>query len=492
MTARLARDERQLALPLPGVAGSGEVPRIARADRVFVNRSLQLTSVDWVGFDMDYTLAIYRQDEMDALQVRVTVERLVERGWPEALRELDFDTRFSIRGLLVDKRHGHVLKMDRHKVVDTGYHGTRPLSGKELDALYQEKRIRPHTARYHWIDTLFSLCEVTTYVAIVDALEHRGVAIDFERLWIDIRECIDSAHRDGTIHAAVLAALPRFVERDPLLARTLHKLRSAGKRLFLLTNSPAPYTERVMAWLLDGSMSEYPAWRHYFDVVIVAAQKPHWFQEGRPLLERDGDVLRNVRGPLERDRIYEGGSLAEFERSLGIGGSNVLYVGDHIFGDILRSKKESSWRTAMIIPELGQELEAHDACLEQIGRYRQLGDLRERLDDELRWHQGSFKELGRRKEPEARAEQVRVKRALDQVRAQIRALDAEEHELKTLIDRRFHPYWGSLLKDHNERSSFGLQVDSYADIYMRRVSCLYGYSPQQSFRSPHDLMPHEL
>jgi hypothetical protein len=48
------------------------------------------------------------------------------------------------------------------------------------------------------------------------------------------------------------------------------------------------------------------------------------------------------------------------------------------------------------------------------------------------------------------------------------------------------------LKEHNEMSSFGLQVDLYADIYMRRVSCLGSYSPQQFFRSPYDLMPHEL
>jgi hypothetical protein len=41
-------------------------------------------------------------------------------------------------------------------------------------------------------------------------------------------------------------------------------------------------------------------------------------------------------------------------------------------------------------------------------------------------------------------------------------------------------------------SSFGLQVDLYADIYMRRVSSLNSYSPQQSFHSPRDLMPHEL
>jgi hypothetical protein len=60
------------------------------------------------------------------------------------------------------------------------------------------------------------------------------------------------------------------------------------------------------------------------------------------------------------------------------------------------------------------------------------------------------------------------------------------------VDRAFHPYWGSLLKEENEMSGFGLQVSTYADIYTRKVSNLLAYSPQQYFRSPHDLMPHEL
>ena len=34
----------------------------------------------------------------------------------------------------------------------------------------------------------------------------------------------------------------------------------------------------------------------------------------------------------------------------------VLYVGDHIFGDILKSKKVRGWRTFLVTPELAQEL----------------------------------------------------------------------------------------------------------------------------------------
>ena len=34
----------------------------------------------------------------------------------------------------------------------------------------------------------------------------------------------------------------------------------------------------------------------------------------------------------------------------------VVYVGDHIFGDILKSKKGWGWKTFLIVPELAQEL----------------------------------------------------------------------------------------------------------------------------------------
>ncbi len=60
------------------------------------------------------------------------------------------------------------------------------------------------------------------------------------------------------------------------------------------------------------------------------------------------------------------------------------------------------------------------------------------------------------------------------------------------IDQRFHPYWGSLLKEANETSSFGDQVEEYACLYTSRVSNLLAYSPLQYFRSPRDLMPHEV
>lgn len=50
------------------------------------------------------------------------------------------------------------------------------------------------------------------------------------------------------------------------------------------------------------------------------------------------------------------GSVDVFSEMMGTYGKEVLYVGDHIFGDILKSKKVRGWRTFLIVPELAQEL----------------------------------------------------------------------------------------------------------------------------------------
>ena len=40
-------------------------------------------------------------------------------------------------------------------------------------------------------------------------------------------------------------------------------------------------------------------------------------------------------------------------------GESVLYVGDHLYSDVLRSKRTLGWRTALIVPELDDEIKAY-------------------------------------------------------------------------------------------------------------------------------------
>jgi 5'-nucleotidase len=485
----------QLLLPLPELSLPGDGLRALQSNRrIFCNRSLRLDRVEMVGFDMDYTLLMYDQAEMDRLSIEATTRKLVERGYPEAMLGMRYRTDFPIRGLLVDRKLGNVLKMDRYRYVKRAYHGMQELSSAERRRIYHTRKLRPGTARYHWVDTLYGLSEVAVYAAAVDSLEELGRKVDTEQLFSDVRACIDLAHQDGTILDAVLGEPERYVYRDPDLGPTLHNLRSSGKKLFLLTNSPPGYTETMMSFLFDDAMPEYPSWRHYFDIIITSAGKPRFFTGSEPFgVVGSAAATLEVSG-FERGRAYTGGNIVDFERLAGTVGDRVLYVGDHIYGDTLRVKKESGWRTAMIIQEMDAELDALHACRDDLTRLDLLETVRDQLHDDLRDRQVRLKALARRlpSTPELEGARVRHRRAIDRIRMRLRTVEAEYDEIEARVDAAFHPFWGSLLKAGPEVSSFGDQVEAYACLYTTRVSNFLRYSPMHYFRSPRDRMPHEL
>lgn len=494
----------QLPLPLAELTlpVEGAFPQRS-ASRIFCNRSLRLDQVEMVGFDMDYTLAIYHQAQMDRLSIEATASKLVERGYPPRLRHMQYRTDFPIRGLLIDRKLGNVLKMDRYRYVKKAYHGMREIDRDERRQLYHRRRLRPGTRRYHWVDTLYALSEVSVYAAAIETLETNGTKVDYHQLFQDVRDCIDESHRDGSILDQILADPPRFVRRDPDLGPMFHRLRSAGKRLFLLTNSYPAYTDRMMSYLVGDSMAEYPSWRNYFDVIVTAAAKPKFFAETPPFeqVQPDGSTRPLERRAFERAAVYVGGNIKTFEEITGVSGDRVLYVGDHIYGDVLRAKKESAWRTAMIIQELDEELEALDRSRSDIERGDALEQMRARLLDDLRERQHRLKRVQRRLDamaehdegrPALDAARVRHRRAIDRLRVRLKAVDAEHEQLEARVDAAFHPFWGSLMKAGAEVSSFGDQVEAYACLYTTRASNFLHYSPMHYFRSPRDRMPHEL
>jgi len=469
--------------------------------QVYTNRSLKMEEISLVGFDMDYTLAVYSMRQIEELAFHMTLERLVaKKGYPADLTGLKYDHEFVIRGLVVDKDFGNIFKMDRHNHVGRCYHGRRELKLDERRALYQKnEKIRLSLPRFAWIDTLFSLPEACLYAEIIEALEGRGLEVDYHRLYDDTRECIDEVHRDGSLKSELRKDLSRYIERDAELAASLHKLRSGGKKLFVLTNSLWDYTDAVMSYVLDGRLPEYPSWRNYFDFVIVGAQKPSFFAEHRPFIELDaeGGIVKPAVDALERGKIYEGGNLFDFERLGGHAGENVLYVGDHIYGDIIRNRKASQWRTCFVVQELEREIEYIEQHADDVQRLNELDDLRARLDDLINHHKLILNSLDRKLErggpvpADLEQRRQREKRDLETLRRAFKATLAEGSEVEQRFERGSNAYWGLVFKEGNENSRFGEQVTDYADLYTSRVSNFLYYSPMQVFRSPRAAMPHE-
>lgn len=475
---------------------------IPRRNRIYANRNLRMDRISLVGFDMDYTLALYDQEKMEELSALATVQKLVAvKGYPEAIRSLPYENALALRGLVIDRELGHVLKPDRYGSPGRAYHGRAPMSRAELQDMYHRERTRLASRRYAFIDTLFALPEAVLYIVLVDYFDKLsdGAKPTYNRLWEDIRECIDLAHRDGSIKSVIAADLPRYIERDEHLAEALHRFRSSGKRLFLLTNSALDYTDPVMTYLLDGQLSAYPSWRAYFDVVIVSACKPEFFTEERPFeeLNADGTVVgRPAEGSFPRGRVYAGGNLKELETRIGARGDQVLFIGDHIYGDMLRSRKSSAWRTAMVIQELEHEVTVHDRVAGDLARLDDLDRQLRHFDAEIEEKQLLLRSLQRLEElhgpsPDLVGGRRLAKELVDKLRTELRATVAKHTTLEHELDVAFNPYWGPLFREGHEVSKFGDQVEDYACVYTSRVSNFRFYSPMRHFRGPRDRMPHE-
>ncbi|RMG11690.1 MAG: HAD family hydrolase [Deltaproteobacteria bacterium] len=483
---------------------SGQRERgIPRRRRVYVNRTLRMDRIRAVGFDMDYTLAPYRVQRMEAQAFELTVEVLVrERGYPAWLRQLRYDTEFMMRGLVVDTELGNVLKMDRFGHVGRVYHGRRPLTKEERFRLYRQQKIDFDSPRWVWLDTLFALPEAALYAEVIEEAEARGEPVDYATLYRDIRASIDQVHRDGSLKAQVRRDLEGFIVRDPELGPMLHRLRSSGKRLFVLTNSDWSYTDTVMRHLLDGVLPEYPSWRSYFDLVIVDAGKPGWFTEQRPFRAVNPGTgsldPEPAKGRLVRGGVYSGGNLRDFEQWTELSGESVLYIGDHIYGDIVRTKRSGLWRTCMVVQELEDEIAYVEGREAGFDRLRALDDLRFRLDDEILVQKAVVAELEDQVEraggsavaplcdrlEEARRDLARLRDALKAVLGEMRTL-AED------LERGYNAYWGLLFKEGAENSRFGEQVEDYACLYTGRVTNFLFYAPSHYFRSRREEMPHE-
>ena len=89
-------------------------------------------------------------------------------------------------------------------------------------------------------------------------------------------------------------------------------------------------------------------------------------------------------------------------------------------------------------------------------------------------------------------ERKQAKATLDSLRDRARLMGEEVDSLEARIDRAYNPHWGSCLREGNENSRFGEQVNDYADLYTSRVSNFVSYSPLRYFRAPRRPMPHEM
>ncbi|KAF5286386.1 hypothetical protein FQA39_LY16306 [Lamprigera yunnana] len=454
--------------------------------RIFVNRSLHLENIKFYGFDMDYTLAEYKSPQYERLGFDLVKERMVSIGYPQEILQFEYDPSFPVRGLWFDSQYGNLLKVDAYGNILVCVHGFRFLKHSQVYELYPNKFLTLDESRVYVLNTLFNLPETYLLACLVDFFTNspeytetkKGVKcgelfMSYESISQDVRSAVDWVHGQGDLKKRTIENLDEYVKKDDRLPMFLTRLRQSGAKTFLLTNSDYNFTDKIMTYLFDlphGPKATDPHrnWKTYFDTIVVDARKPLFFGKGTILRQVDistGALKVGIHtGPFLKDHVYSGGSCDVFTEFIRAKGKDVLYVGDHIFGDILKSKKIRGWRTFLIIPELVRELHVWtDKCqlFEELQSLDiELGDMYKNLDSS-----------------------TMEKPDISKLRSAIR-------DVTHKMDMSYG-MMGSLFRSGSRQTFFSSQVVRYADLYAATHLNLIYYPFSYMFRAPAMLLPHE-
>lgn len=191
---------------------------------LFCNRELTMGQIEAIGFDMDWTLAQYNE-AFDLLAFNGAKEKLVSwLGYPESMLNMVYSQDMYRRGCVVDKKRGNILKLDRHRYVRYAEHGLTEMDAVERKSLYRQNHegIQDMSSSNHAnTDTPFSLVDACLFAQMVDIKDKTEASSPFlqsksyEKLWTDMRRCVDRCHKDGVIKKTVAANPEKYITYDP-------------------------------------------------------------------------------------------------------------------------------------------------------------------------------------------------------------------------------------------------------------------------------------
>ncbi len=449
---------------------------------VFVNRMLNLKRVKVIGFDMDYTLVGYNTRELEKTTHRLVIGILINNlKYPEEIKKLGFDFLRSIVGLVIDKKKGNLIQLSRYGKVKTSYHGLTEIDYKKQNLIYQEMAIDIKTSDFISLDTSFSISFGILYAQLIQ-LKDDGLQLPYYyQIADDIKAALDTVHQNDSLKSVIRKNFTRYITIDPDVALLLERYLDYGKKLMIITNSDYTYTNDLLNVAVNPYLKKHKKWQDVFDIVITLANKPGFFQYQQKFLlvdEKTG-LMKNHFGSVSKG-FFQGGWFKKLQQDLKVQGSEILYLGDHIFGDVVSIKKSCNWRTALVLGDLEEEMKNIRASKEVQHKITTLMNSKSKLEATINHY-----DITRHERKIKRETIMKLFEEIDELNTQI---SVQLTELK----KYFNPYWGEILRAGAEESRFAEQVERFACIYMAKVSDLYNYSPKTYFRPDKRLMPHEI
>ena len=453
---------------------------------IYVNRTLNMKQIAAIGFDMDYTLVRYDSHAFEEMTYNEIKKKLIEvRNYPAVIADLKFQFPLAIRGLVIDKPNGNVLKLSTYSKVKHAYHGLKEIDFKTQQKIYQGLTIDLNDSdRFAIVDTAFSISYCVLFMQLVELKDGYPELIlpDYKTMEMHVMDGLDISHRDGTLKSQVKKNVKKYIVPDPEAIHALERFKKHGKKLWVITNSDYEYSKLLLDYSVNPHLKDHKNWSELFNLVVTLAAKPKFFTDKMPLLNVDPitGLMKNHHGPIT-DGIYQGGNAQAIQKNAGLSGEQILYLGDHIYGDVLQIKKTCNWRTALVIEELIQECEAlakTESVNETINAL-----MSEKVELEQKLDELFDREIEKGKKPDK-----------EKIQAHFQKIEKVDKKIGKLIrghSQHFNPYWGETMRSGVEPSRLAGQIEKYACIYMAKISDFADYSPRSYFRPKKKVLPHE-
>lgn len=452
--------------------------------KVFVNRTLNLKKIKYIGFDMDHTIIRYNSKKFETLVYKLVIEDLINnKKYPKEIKNLKFNFANAIRGSVVDTNNGNILKLSRFGAIRQSYHGIWPISFNDQCQIYRSTYVDLNDPNYIAIDTSFSIAFCVLFGQLVDYKDNNFHSLpNYEIIAFDILNSVDKIHSDGKLKSYIVKNIDEFVINEPNIVNDLIKFKKHNKKLFILTNSDYNYTKLMLNHLINPHLPSGQTWQNLFEFSITLSNKPRFFYDNLNFLSVDPDTgsMTNMQGPVIPG-IYQGGNAKKFTNDLNLNGDEILYIGDHIYGDILRLKKDCNWRTALVVEELGDEIASQQKARPIENLINAKMNNKKALEEQYIEIQSiqNFSELKKHSSKQ------------QQIHNQITNIDNEIANLLLEEKKLFNPNWGRIFRAGAEESYFAYQVERYACIYMEKLSDLLELSPLTYFRANKRRLAHE-
>lgn len=453
--------------------------------KVFVNRIINMKKIKMIGLDMDHTLIRYHTEAFESLVYQLTVSKLVElKHYPEEITNLKFQFNDAIRGLVIDTKHGNILKLSRYGAIRLSYHGTKPIDFSEQKKFYGSVYVDLGDPNYMAIDTAFSIAFCVLYSQLVDIKDTLGDRMpNYQSIAHDVQYCVDKVHSDGSLKSILMQDLQKYVIKEREVVEGLKHFIRHGKKIFILTNSEYSYTKVLLDYAINPFLEDGETWSDLFEFVITLANKPRFFYDNLRFLAIDpaSGSMTNMIGPITPG-VYQGGNAKKFTEDLHINGDEILYIGDHIYGDILRLKKDCNWRTALVVEELGEEIAAQTRAYPVEQKIADAMETKKLLEQQ-------YVDLC------TLAIDEKTKRYDEEIHHLQHKIVDVDGQISKLIQEQSSYYnrkWERVFRAGAEESYFAYQVDRFACIYMEKLADFLEHSPITYFRATRRLLAHDL